>query len=351
MIEKNPFNLTFGKEPNELISRKTELEEIYNSLSLGISNDEVFIISGVMGSGKTVAMTTIGDFYREKEDWIVVDLNPEYDLLEQLASKIIDEGRLRKLFLKVEFNFSFKGFGFSLTGDEPIQNISSLLRKELEYLQKKEIKLLITIDEISATQYSKIFVHEFQLFLRSKYNVYLVMTGLYQNVASFVKEKSVTFLYRAPKIFLKELNLMAISNSYKKIFNLNEEESLKLTKFTKGYAYAYQLLGDILFTSGDYSLSEKNVSKFDELIYERAYSIIYDELTPKEKQILITSLENNTNEYIIEKAKISKSQLSNYKNTLVKKGVIEDDRNSITFRLPRFKESLSFMKMLEEIEV
>lgn len=351
MIEKNPFNVTFGKEPNELISRKTELEEIYNSLSLGISNDEVFIISGVRGSGKTVAMTTIGDFYREKEDWIVVDLNPEYDLLEQLASKIIDEGRLRKLFLKVEFNFSFKGFGFSLTGDEPIQNISSLLRKELEYLQKKEIKLLITIDEISATQYSKIFVHEFQLFLRSKYNVYLVMAGLYRNVASFVKEKSVTFLYRAPKIFLKELNLMAISNSYKKIFNLNEEESLKLAKFTKGYAYAYQLLGDILFTSGDYSLSEKNVSKFDELIYERAYSIIYDELTPKEKQILIASLENNTNEYIIEKAKISKSQLSNYKKILVKKGVIEDDRNSITFRLPRFKESLSFMKMLEEIEV
>ncbi len=351
MNTKNPFNVTFGKEPKEIISRKNELEEIYNSLSLGLSNDEVFIISGVRGSGKTVAMTTIGDFYREKEDWVVVDLNPEHDLLEQLASKIIDEGKLRKLFLKVEFNFSFKGFGFSLSGDEPIQNISSLLKKELEYLQKKGIKLLITIDEISSSQYSKIFVHEFQSFLRSKYDVYLVMTGLYQNVASFVKEKSVTFLYRAPKIFLKELNLMAISNSYKKIFNLSEEESLKLSKFTKGYAYAYQLLGDILFTSGDYSLSEKNIGKFDELIYERAYSIIYDELTPKEKQILIASLENNANEYLIEKIKISKSQLSNYKNILAKKGIIEDDRNSIIFRLPRFKESLSFIKMLEEIEV
>lgn len=72
------------------------------------------------------------------------------------------------------------------------------------------------------------------------------MTGLYKNLSSFVKEKSLTFLYRAPKIFLKELNMMAISNSYKKIFNIGELESLKLAKFTLGYAYAYQLIGDSL---------------------------------------------------------------------------------------------------------
>ncbi len=109
------------------------------------------------------------------------------------------------------------------------------------------------------------------------------MTGFYKNVVSFVKEKSLTFLYRAPKIFLKELNMMAISNSYKNIFNISNQDSNKLAKFTLGYAYAYQLLGDILFTSGDYSLSKENIQKFDEIIYERAYSIIYSELTIKEK--------------------------------------------------------------------
>ncbi len=110
-----------------------------------------------------------------------------------------------------------------------------------------------------------------------------MMTGLYKNIASFVKEKSLTFLYRAPKIFLKELNMMAISNSYKNIFNISNQDSNKLAKFTLGYAYAYQLLGDILFTSGDYSLSKENIQKFDEIIYERVYSIIYSELTIKEK--------------------------------------------------------------------
>lgn len=351
MSDKNPFNITFGKEPKEIISRKSDLEEIYNSLSLGLSNNEIFIISGIRGSGKTVAMTTISDFYKSQGRWIVVDLNPEYDLLEQLASKVLDEGKLRKLFIKEEFNFSFKGLGFSISGDTPISNVSSLLKKEFEYLKNRSINVLITIDEISSNQYTKIFAHEFQSFLRENYNVYLIMTGLYQNVASFVKEKNLTFLYRAPKIFLKELNLMAISNSYKRIFNLDDKESIKLAKFTRGYAYAYQLLGDILFTSNDYSLSSENVSKFDETIYERAYSIIYSELTSKEKDILLTSLEDNSNEYIINKLGISKSQLSNYKSVLSKKGIIESDSRSIIFRLPRFKETLSFIKALEEIEI
>lgn len=348
MTKRNPFNITFGREPNELISRKTELEEIYNSFSFGTSNNEVFIISGVRGCGKTVAMTTVSDFYKNQERWLVIDLNPEYDLLEQLASKIIDEGKLRKLFLKAEFNFSFKGLGFSLSGDIPINNVSSLLRKEFEYLKKKSIKVLMTIDEISSNPHTKIFAHEFQSLLREGYDVYLIMTGLYQNVSSFVKEKSLTFLCRAPKIFLKELNLMAISNSYIKIFGLKEEEGRRLAKFTKGYAYAYQLLGDILFASGDYNLSADNIRKFDETIYERAYSIIYNELTPKEKEILFASLEDNANEHIINKIGISQSQLSNYKKILKQKGLIEDDAKAIVFRLPRFKESLLFMKAMEE---
>ncbi len=129
MINENPFNITFGKEPKEIISRKNELEEIYNSLSLNLSNNEVFIISDIRGNGKTVAMTSIGEYYKNQGKWIVIDLNPEYYLLEQLASKIIDKCKMRKLFVKTEFNFSFKGVGFTLKGDVPITNISSLLKK------------------------------------------------------------------------------------------------------------------------------------------------------------------------------------------------------------------------------
>ncbi len=144
---------------------------------------------------------------------------------------------------------------------------------------------------------------------------------------------------------------MSIANSYKKIFSLSEEKSIEFAKFTKGYAYGYQLLGDILFSSKDLTLSEENIQKFDETIYERAYSIIISELSLKEKQILITSLENNSNEFIINNLKISKSQLSNYKNVLNKKGIIEKDSNSIVFKLPRFKECLAFYKVASDFEI
>ena len=108
MLVKNPFNITFGKEPIEIISRKNDLEEIYNSFSLDLSNNEVFIISGVRGSGKTVAMTSISDFYKKESNWIVIDLNPECDLLEQLASKLLDEGKLKSYLLKQNLIFHFK---------------------------------------------------------------------------------------------------------------------------------------------------------------------------------------------------------------------------------------------------
>ena len=66
MIKENPFNTNSKVIPKQLISRKLELEEIYNSLSLNLSNNEIFIISGIRGSGKTVAITSISVFIKIK---------------------------------------------------------------------------------------------------------------------------------------------------------------------------------------------------------------------------------------------------------------------------------------------
>ncbi len=352
MRSGNPFDILFGRVPDEYISRKGDLKEIYDSLSSGSSSNNVFIISGTRGCGKTVALTDLSFFYEDKDEWIIIDLNPECELLKQLVAKILDEGRLnRKLFSKAEFNFSFIDPGFFLSGDEPINDISTLLRRELEYLKCKGKKLLITIDDVSGNRYTKAFAHEFQSLLRENYDVYLIIDGLYQNIASYSREKGVTFLHRAKKIYLKGLNLLGMASSYKRVFSLSEEESLEIAEFTKGYAYAFQLLGDILIESGDYSLSPKNVEKFEEIIYERAYSVIYDELSRKEKEILIASLENNENASIMKKVGVSKSQLSRYKTVLSQKGVIEKDAGSVVLALPRFKEMLPMMNSFYDIEI
>ncbi len=349
MTKTNPFNITFGREPNCIISRKSDLEEVFSSFSSESPNSQVYILTGIRGSGKTVAMTTISDYYKEMSKWLCIELNPESDMLEQLASKLFDEGNLKKIFIKSEFSFSFQGVGFSIKGDNPISNVSSLLKREFEYLKKKDIKVLISIDEAVSNSYMKIFSHEFQTFLREKYNVYLIMTGLYQNISLLEKNKSLTFLYRAPKIYLSSLNVMSIFNSYKEIFSLNDEKAMKLAKFTNGYAFAYQLLGNILFESNSKELTDDVMKKFDEMIYDRAYSITYSELSKVEKEIVKTAIKNPDNEFITTTLNISKSQLSNYKKGLFLKGIIEMNREKIVFSLPRFKEIVNFITSFEEI--
>lgn len=174
------------------------------------------------------------------------------------------------------------------------------------------------------------------------------MKGLYQNISLLENQKSLTFLYRAPKIYLGELNLLAISNSYKNIFNISEKESIQLAKLTNGYAYAYQLLGNILFENNKNKVDNKILEKYDELLYSNAYNIIYSELTNREKDILKCSISNNSNEYILEKTNISKSQLSTYKKVLALKGIINQDKKKIVYKLPRFDVFLKFIIALDE---
>ena len=45
---------------------------------------------------------------------------------------------------------------------------------------------------------------------------------------------------------MSPLNLLAISKSYSQLLSMDEKEARKATKETKGYAFAFQLLGYLL---------------------------------------------------------------------------------------------------------
>ncbi len=101
-------------------------------------------------------------------------------MLEQLAGKIYENGKVKKLFVKTEFSFSFKGLDFSIKGENPVSNIESLLDRIFTYLSNKNINVLVLIDDVSNNQYIKQFIQTYQQFIRSKYKVFLLMTGLYE---------------------------------------------------------------------------------------------------------------------------------------------------------------------------
>lgn len=55
------------------------------------------------------------------------------------------------------------------------------------------------------------FASAFQIFIRQDLPLYLLMTGLYENINNLQNEDNTTFLYRAPKVELKSLNITTIS--------------------------------------------------------------------------------------------------------------------------------------------
>lgn len=76
----------------------------------------------------------------------------------------------------------------------------------LEQIKKAGKRLLISIDEVTNSEYIRVFASAFQIFIRQDYPIFLLMTGLYENIHNLQNEKSLTFLYRAPKVLLEPVN-------------------------------------------------------------------------------------------------------------------------------------------------
>ena len=340
----NPFNITFGKEPLNPINRTYEINKIIETFSNENPFSEIYVLTGPRGCGKTVALNSLIKHYRNEKDWMTVDLNPENDLLEQLAGKICDQVKSNKMFLKTEFSFSFHGISFSMKGERPVTNISTLLNSMLKVLQKKNIKLLITIDEVNNNSNMRVFVHEYQSFLREGFSCFLVMTGLYENISALENEKSLTFLYRAPKINLDALSIRSITYKYKELFSINEEKAIELAKITKGYAYAYQLLGYILYENNTTKVNDNILDQFDSYLETRVYFKIWQSLSENEKDILkLVARGKTSNTDIMSSLDMASNALAVYKKRLANKGIVDTNtRATLSFKLPRFSEFIKF---------
>ena len=87
-MERNPFVLNFGKVPSQYISRELIIDEITQEMFDEDAQNNCFMLTGTRGSGKTVTMTAIEQKILESEDWIVIRLNAERNMLESLVGKL-----------------------------------------------------------------------------------------------------------------------------------------------------------------------------------------------------------------------------------------------------------------------
>lgn len=342
----NPFSTTFGLEPSNYIQRIDESKRIIEEFTSEQPSNYVFLITGVRGSGKTVLLSSVSSALSKRDDWIVVDPGPKDNLLEDIAAELYESGKMKHIFLKSEFSFSFQGIGFSLKGDTPVSSTMTLLKKMLDHVKKKSKRVLITIDEVDNSNQMKSFIQAYQSLIRQGYPVMLLMTGLYENVSKLQDDKSLTFLYRAPKIQLGPLSLQAISSKYKFFLSISEEEAIKLAKMTKGYAYAYQVLGYIMYNKEAKKATNEIIDEYDQYLSQYVYEKVYSELSQNEKDIVNAIKSNQAVEVTSLRESLCKDtkSFSVYRNRLIRKGVLTSPSYGyIEFALPRFADFLKLV--------
>ena len=206
---------------------------------------------------------------------------------------------------------------------------------------KKGKKVVVAIDESVKNEYIKEFAHQFQIYIRNDLPIYLIMTGLYENIYEIQNEKTLTFLYRTPRIEMQPLKLYKIADSYAETFDISSEEAKRMAEMTKGYAFAYQVLGYFYFENQSSDISRIE-NKYCNFLGEYVYEKIWSELSMKDREVITAMIDMDEKikiKELREKLGADSSQFSHYRDRLKRKGVVDiSDYGYISFSLPYFSE-------------
>ncbi len=338
----NPYSLQFGKIAKTYVERASAVDTVCENFL----NEDIncFIITGVRGSGKTVLLTEIKKKFEDEKDWLVVEINPQDDLRIGLAAKLYEIPELSTSFAVEKLNFSKFGFGVEVKKAPPIFDIESGLDKMFKVIKKLKKKVLVAIDEVSSTENVKKFASTFQLLIREEYPLYFIGTGLPNNIFKLQNEENLTFLNRASKIELEPLNFTRIKDNYAKTFSFDNETAGKYAGYVKGYSFAFQLMGHLLWTMKG-SAEEDILKEFDYRLEDLVYGSIWKSLSATDISICICMamlIEELGNENVkvgslVEKMNITPGFLNVYKNRLMRGEVIKSaGYGYVTFTFPRF---------------
>lgn len=145
---------------------------------------------------------------------------------------------------------------------------------------------------------------------------------------------------------LKPLNIGMIAASYEKYLGVSKEDALKMAVLTKGYPFAYQVLGYLCFEKK--TVYEELLPEYDFYLEEYVYEKIWSEISAKDKAVLraMTESENYKVESIRAKANMDSNNFTVYRNRLLKKGLVRSTEYGILeYALPRFKEFVERQNM------
>ena len=345
---QNPFTTTFSKIPDTYIPTD-QVTEILENFSYRNPSESVYKITGVRGSGKTVLLAKIEEELSENKsfggDWIVYRLSASRDMLQQFASMLYKESFVKKSKKSFGVNVSAAvlgtggGIGVTSTEQDKFFDVGAEIDAMLQAAQAQGKKILVGIDEVAKTQEMIVFASEFGMWLRAGYPVYLICTGLYENIEQLSNVKNLTFFRRATTIKTEPLNLIRMVDEYKNKLALDESVALELAKVTMGYPYAFQMLGVLWFKKTDKESKARVYEKLQVELFAYAYEKIWEELSDNDRAFLLIFKDGNELKRAAILSKLEKSsQYSVYRDRLIRRGLLDGKRGALKLALPYFRE-------------
>ena len=191
-----------------------------------------------------------------------------------------------------------------------------------------------------------------------------LLDSLPKNVSELQNNDVLTFLLRSGRVPLGPLDLFDIKYRYQKAFErgnkeINNTALMKMTKLTRGYAYAFQDLGYHVWQHSTDQVTdesiENSISSFKNDLFRNAYIKIISELSPVDRKFLFIMAHNNKNVVNISdiRKQMGKSSnyISQYRQRLMDSQVIIDaGYGKVAFSLPFMKDFLLEAEELYEID-
>lgn len=359
----NPYTLQFSFVPPKLIERTLVTSEIIDNFTRKVPTYRGMFITGVRGSGKTVMLGHIRNKIAELDDWITIDLNPESNLIDSLARGLYLIPAIKALFVKAKLDFSVLGIGLHIENAELMaSNEEDALKLMLQTLKASGIKVLVTIDEITYSKDVALFSHALSSYSNSDYDIYVLMTGLAENIKNIKNKKSLTFLYRAKVKELDMLNITSIREDYQKTLELDRDWAEELAYETRGYSLAFQAAGYFYWNAicrydnyGDIDRTEIR-SELYTALSELAYDKIWEELSPTDLKIINSMLQIKQfedKEYIkVEQIRnslnMSSDVFTKYRTRLIDSGIVDASQyGHLRFKLPLFEQYIKDRGLFE----
>ncbi|MDR0199856.1 MAG: ATP-binding protein [Streptococcaceae bacterium] len=298
-MEKNPFNLQFGKRPKQFLARQDVLDTFLNSLDDMDSAEKESLLVGIRGIGKTTLLSDIAESMKVNKQWVVINTFASDHITKDISDTLVYEYQKRFPKQKISgINIGAAGISVGLNFNNPSQKygFATQFRILIDAFTKEDIGILFLVDELVNVPEVRDFLSNYQILLRENKKMALLLAGLPNNVSSVLNDKVLTFLWRINRLELGAINTQIILFSYEDIFE-NFEVSAgvleKAAKLTQGYPYLYQLIGYYLFqfASDAKRIGEKELDRAIEVaknqLFDKVLKLMYLEMSPKDQEIFL----------------------------------------------------------------